>query len=351
MKCVVVTGGAGFVGSHTCLLLLETGYTIFIIDSLENSFIDTFDRIKKLNDLSNYKYKNSIYFYKSDLKDFAKLEFIFEEIKRKEFKIECVFHFAGLKSASKSIDYPIEYWSSNLIGTINLIKIISKYNCKNFIFSSSAIVYGNENKIPLKEDSIVDPLNPYGNTKYAIEKFLFDVTNQNYFEFNVVCLRYFNPIGAHDSGFLGENSKNISENLFPLICDVAAGRREKLIIYGDDWPTHDGTCIRDYIHIMDLAEAHIKALDYLTNNSNNFLILNVGTGKGTSVKELIKTFEKVNKISIEYEIGNRRNGDCAISYANSKISQSILDWYPRRNLEKMCLDGWRWHSNLINKIK
>ena len=351
MKCVVVTGGAGFIGSHTCLLLLERGYSVFIIDSLANSFIDTIDRIKKLFALSNKKNKNKIYFYKSDLKDCNALENIFEEIKIKSFDIESVFHFAGFKSASKSIDNPIEYWNNNLMATINLIRISCKYSCKNLIFSSSAIVYGNENNTPLKEDSIVKPLNPYGHTKQAIENILFDVTNQKESRMRVICLRYFNPIGAHVSGKLGENAKNISENLFPLICEVAAGKRKKLIINGEDWPTFDGTCIRDYIHIMDLAEAHIKALEYLKTNGKNFLILNVGTGKGTSVKQLVNTFEKTNKISIDYDIGERRKGDSAISYANSEYSHSILKWRPNRNLETMCLDGWKWYLYLINEKK
>lgn len=348
MKSILITGGSGFIGSHISLLLLEQGYNVFVIDSLLNSSSEVIKKIKDIYLSKNCEAKNGIYFFRGDLKNISDLDQFFEYIISKNCVIEAVFHLAGLKSASNSIRKPLHYWNNNLISTLNLMKIMSKYSCKKLIFSSSAIVYSHKNKFPLTEESIINPINPYGRTKQAIENLLFDLANSKNLNLQVICLRYFNPIGAYQTGEIGENSKTIPENLFPLICEVAAKKVSKLTINGNDWPTKDGTCIRDYIHIMDLAEAHIKSLDYLNNNKDKFLVFNVGTGKGVSVLELVKTFEKANNIRINYVFGPRREGDSAVSYANCDLAFQKLNWTSKRNLYEMCIDGWNWYQNINN---
>ena len=253
-----------------------------------------------------------------------------------------MIHFAGLKSVNESINNPIEYWDNNVLGSLNLFRVMDKYNCKTIVFSSSANIYAksNDNR-KLKENSEIKPNNPYGETKAAIEKILFNLSQSSNSQWRIANLRYFNPIGAHFSGLIGENPNGIPSNIFPFITQVAAKRIEFLNIFGNDWSTHDGTGVRDYIHIMDLAEGHVSALEYLFKEKK-VVNLNLGTGKGTSVLDLINTFKKVNKIDLPYKIKGRRDGDLGYVVANNSLAQSLLNWKPSRSLDEMCKDGWNW---------
>ena len=259
--------------------------------------------------------------------------------------ITSVIHFAGLKSVKESNLKPLEYWDVNVSGSINLLKIMDKYNCRNIVFSSSATIYGsNKEQNSFKEDSNINPINTYGETKASVEKILNYLHFSNPEKWNIACLRYFNPIGAHPSGLIGESPLEEPENLFPYICQVASGKRKILKIFGNDWPTKDGTCIRDFIHVMDLVDAHICALENLYKGKNKLINLNIGTGKGTSVLELISTFEEVNKIKIPFIIQGRRDGDSAYVVADNSLSQEILNWQTKRSLLDMCRDGWNWQK-------
>lgn len=347
MKSVLVTGGLGFIGIHTSLILIDKGYRLIIIDSLENSSLDALSRLKKLASLKkNFKSKNII-FFKGDVRDIYFLRKVFKESSCKENKIDYVIHFAGLKSISQSIKKPELYFDVNVNGTIQLLNIMEEYNCRNLIFSSSATVYSKDEKSPLNELAKVSPENPYGDTKLKIEKTLENLCLNNQKNFKIICLRYFNPIGAHPSGLIGEVASKTANNLFPLICHTASKRREFLEIYGNDWPTFDGTCIRDYIHIMDLAEGHTAALECLDVNDYEcyFNIFNLGTGKGTSVMELINIFQKVNNLTLKVLFGKRRDGDKAIVFADPSKAIKELKWIPKKSLEDMCQDGWRWELN------
>ena len=260
----------------------------------------------------------------------------------KGYPINGVIHFAGLKSVEESIKEPLIYWDNNVCGTLILLKVMQLFHCETIVFSSSATVYGNSEKSPLKESFKIKALNPYGQTKATIEQILDDLFRSSKNNLKVANLRYFNPIGAHSSGFIGEEPLNKPNNLFPYICYVAAGKYKKLNIYGNDWPTSDGTCIRDYIHVMDLAEAHTCAIKYLLCRDPLILNLNVGTGIGTSVLQLVETFIEVNKCDVPYQFTNRRKGDVAQLIADNQKAISILNWSPKKNLKDMCRDGWRW---------
>ena len=346
MKTILATGGTGYIGSHTCLELLKKGYKVIILDSLVNSSEKV---ISKINFLLNDKnLNNNLTFIKGDISDEKLLDHIFKLAKEKYEPISCVMHFAGLKSVSESLSNPLQYWHNNVGGSIILFKLMEKYECRTVIFSSSATIYQiNENKL-LNESSPINPINPYGQTKLAIERLLKDLFDKGD-DWRIANLRYFNPIGAHQSGLIGENPKGIKNNIFPILNGVAIGEIEKLKIYGSNWPTYDGTGIRDFIHVMDLAEGHIKALEYLENNEPQFLNLNLGTGKGTSVLGLIKIFENVNKVKINYEFTKRRKGDYGIVIADNSLAKSLLKWTPKRSLEDMCVDGWKWQNeNLKN---
>lgn len=350
MTRVLVTGGTGFIGSHTCILLLEKGYDLIIIDSFSNSSIEVVKEIKNLG-ISDRKYsEKKILLRKGDIRDKNFLEKIFKEALDNKNPIKAVIHLAGLKSVSESVNYPLKYWEVNVQGSINLFKVMNDFNCKTIVFSSSATIYGESTNKLIHEDSEIQPKNTYGETKAAIEKILHTLYKSDIKNWRIINLRYFNPIGAHQSGFLGEIPQGIPSNVFPYLTQVAIGERKSLNIFGNDWPTIDGTGVRDYIHIMDLAEGHISALDYLLSNGGNFLNLNLGTSQGTSVLELIKTFEKVNKCIIPFEFKEKRSGDIASAVADNKLAISLLDWSPKKNLEEMCRDGWLWQQNL-NKIK
>ncbi len=345
MKSILITGGTGFIGSHTSLLLLEKGYCVNIIDSNINSSEVVLKKILEIR-----KEKNSINsdinlnFFKGDIRDKTLLKKIFYEAKQKKRPIEAVIHFAGLKSVEESVQDPLRYWETNVYGSVCLFNVMKENKCKTLVFSSSATVYGVPDLIPIKESSIIKPLNPYGHTKAAIESILENIYKSRKAEWKIVNLRYFNPIGAHESGLLGEDPKNIPNNLFPYICRVASRRYKNLKIFGNDWPTFDGTGVRDYIHVMDLAEAHISALEYLLKSNSNFLNLNIGTAKGTSVLQLVEEFKKINKVDIPYEFWNRRSGDVPEVIADNSLALKILDWKPKKNLEDMCRDGWKWQS-------
>lgn len=327
---ILVTGGAGYIGSHTCISLIEAGYSVIIADDLRNSKIEVINDIKKI-------VNKDVKFYEVDVTIEDALNKIFENN-----KIDGVIHFAGLKSVSESIKKPLDYYYNNVVSTINLLKACQEYNVNRFVFSSSATVYG-ENKVPFKESmQPMPPINPYGETKAISEKILIDASRANP-DLNVSILRYFNPIGAHESGLIGEVPSGTPNNLMPYITQVAKGKLKSLNIFGNDYPTEDGTGIRDYIHVVDLAEGHVAAL---TNSKKGVNIYNLGTGKGTSVLQLIKTFEKVNGIKIPFKFIDRRPGDIAICYADISKAQKELNWSPKRNIKEMCRDAWNFEKNL-----
>ena len=339
---ILVTGGAGFIGSHTCLLLLQKGYEIIVIDSFVNSDKKSIERVIELNKI---KFENTgcIQLISGDIRDEKVLDKIFLESQLSK-PIKAVIHFAGLKSVKESVDKPLNYWDVNVNGSINLLSVMDKYNCRTIVFSSSATIYGISDDKPILETAKINPINPYGNTKATIELLLDNIFKSDSKYWRIANLRYFNPIGAHQSGLIGESPIGIPNNLFPYITQVASSKIDKLNIFGDNWPTIDGTGVRDYIHVMDLAEGHLAALDYLLGTKPQIINLNLGTGKGTSVLELIRCFEAVNNIKIPYVITSRREGDIATLIADNSLSLSCLNWSPKRSLEEMCLDGWKWQK-------
>ena len=340
---VLVTGGAGFIGTHTCLVLLEKGFEVIVIDSYINSNKKSLDRvIQVFKNQSTEKFNLNIQI--ADIRDEKTLDEIFLKCQRINKPIQAVIHFAGLKSVKESVMNPLIYWDVNLRGSINLFRVMHRYKCKIIVFSSSATIYGSSNNKSLHEKIEIKPINPYGRTKAAIEQLLGDIYSSDPNEWKIANLRYFNPIGAHPSGLIGESPNGVPNNIFPYINKVAAGEIDKLTIFGDNWPTHDGTGIRDYIHVMDLAEGHILALEYLMKNNNQLINFNLGTGLGTSVLELVNTFEKVNNIKIPFEFGKKRIGDCSTIIADNAKAIKYLDWLPKRNLEDMCIDGWKWQK-------
>ena len=341
MRTILITGGTGFIGSHTCLSLLESKFKVVVVDSNVNSSKTCLESIKKILQQKNLSEEN-IFFIKGDIRDETFLKNVFIKALNNGFPIEGVIHFAGLKSVEESMSNPLLYWDNNVVGTINLLKVMEIFKCKTIVFSSSATIYGNPKTSPIKETFEIKPLNPYGITKAFIENILECISKTYNKNWKIINLRYFNPIGAHESGIIGEEPLNKPNNLFPYICLVANGTYKKLNIFGNDWPTLDGTGVRDYIHVMDLADAHKCAIDYLFNRDSLMLSLNVGTGVGTSVLNLVETFQEVNKCEIPYEFCNRRPGDVPTLVADNKKAISILNWYPKRSIRDMCKDGWNW---------
>jgi len=341
MKRILVTGGAGFIGSHTCTCLIENGYEICIVDSLSHSNIKSLYQIRQIFSEKKINIDDKLKFFKGDLRDKEFIDSVFKKSENEANPINGVIHFAGLKSVAESVLNPMKYWENNLIGSYNLIKSMSENNCTTIVFSSSATVYGNTSESLIKESSKIKPINPYGSTKYAVENLLNDIYVSQKDDWRIGILRYFNPIGAHPSGLIGENPLEKPNNIFPLIINSAYGENN-LKIFGKDWPTHDGTCIRDYIHIMDLADGHIKALDHLMTNDSQLINLNIGTGQGYSVLDLIKTFEIINNVKVPFIFSDRRKGDVCKLVANNLKAKKILDWYPKMSIEDMCRDGWRW---------
>ena len=342
MKNVLVTGGAGFIGSHTCLNLLEKGFKVFIIDSFENSSEEVIDRILEICKYGNNNPNIRLEVFKGSLCDKKFIKDVFYQITKENKQINGVIHFAGFKAVTESIIKPLSYWRNNVIGTINLLEIMDEFNCKSLVFSSSATVYEPKDNLILKESSRLGPINPYGSTKYTIEILLKDLFKSSIEEWKLGCLRYFNPIGAHSSGLLGEDPKDTPNNIFPLINNTAFGIQKNLIIYGNDWPTPDGTPIRDYIHVMDLAFCHIKVLEFLMGSKSEFLNLNIGTGIGTSVLDLVKTFERVNNVKVPFVFDKRRVGDASYVVADNSLLISKMKINHFRCIEDMCRDGWKW---------
>lgn len=325
---ILVTGGAGYIGSHTCVELLNNNHSVIIADNLCNSKIETINKIKQITN-------KDVLFYQVDVTDRQAVESIFSS-----YQIDGVIHFAGLKAVGESVEKPLEYYYNNIVSTIILSKACIKNNVNKFVFSSSATVYG-ENKVPFIETmDLLPTTNPYGETKAISERILMDVAKVHP-NFSVSLLRYFNPVGAHESGLIGEAPTGIPNNLMPYITQVASGKLEKLKVFGNDFDTIDGTGVRDYIHVMDLAEGHVAAIEKLTKGIH---IYNLGTGKGTSVLQLIHAFEEVNNIKIPYEIVGRRPGDIASSYADVSKAEQELGWKAKRGIKEMCRDAWRFEK-------
>jgi UDP-glucose 4-epimerase len=338
MSTVLVTGGAGFIGSHTSIELLNAGYDIIILDNFVNSKPESLKRIKEL---AGKDFK----FYQADIRDEEALTKIFAEN-----KIDAVIHFAGLKSVPQSIKEPLNYYDNNIAGTVCLCRAMDKAGCKKLVFSSSATVYGSKNPSPLKEDMPTGgTTNPYGTTKYFIEQILQDLCVSDS-EWGVSILRYFNPIGAHKSGRIGEDPNGIPGNLMPYITQVAIGKLECLNVCGNDYPTPDGTGVRDYIHVVDLAIGHIKALDRLLK-VKGCEVYNLGTGKGYSVLDVVKAFEKASGLKINYRIAPRRAGDVACCYADATKAKEVLGWQAKYDIDDMCADSWRWQSQNPNGLE
>ena len=344
MNRVLVTGGAGYIGSHTSLLLLQEGYEIIIVDSLINSSVSSIEKIIEICSKNNLEINKKIHFFKLDLRNENSLSEIFYDFQNKGKPIESVIHFAGLKAVGDSVKNPISYWDSNVNGTINLLKVMEKFDCKTIVFSSSATIYEYAKDAAIREDAKIYPTNPYGSTKASIEKLLDEIFYSSPKQWRISDLRYFNPIGAHPSGIIGENPLGLPDNIFPFISQVALGKLKELRIFGNDWPTHDGTAVRDYIHIMDLAEGHVKTLNYLLRIEPQVLKFNLGTGKGTSVLELLNIFKKVNNLEVPYVFTDRREGDIASIIADNTLAISSLKWTPKKTLEDMCRDEWKWRS-------
>ena len=344
MESVLITGGLGFIGIHTCLSLIEKDFNLYIIDSLINSSNNALNRLLIYGSKKRNSTRSQINFTKGDVRDLDCLRKIFDQSIADKQPIKYVIHFAGLKSVPESFKSPNLYWDVNVNGTIKLLNVMEEYDCRKIVFSSSATVYSYEEKSPLSEKSLVKPSNPYGKTKLAVEKIIREKSQLKDQLWNSISLRYFNPIGAHPSGIVGESPSNIPTNLFPYICQVAISKRKYLKIYGNDWPTQDGTCVRDFIHVMDLADGHLAALNYLKSfiSKSSYKEINLGTGKGTSVLELLKIFEKVNNKKIEYIFSERRIGDKDIVYANCEQAKKILNWESKRDIAQMCKDGWNW---------
>lgn len=333
---ILVTGGAGFIGSHTCVCLTQAGYEVVIVDNYYNSSPKSLARI---NELCGKDLK----FYECDIRDAAGMDRIF-----KENKIDAVIHFAGLKAVGESCQKPIEYYDNNIGGTLVLCDVMRRNNCKSIVFSSSATVYGMHNVSPLREDMQTGgTTNPYGTTKYMIEIILEDIYKSDP-DWNVTLLRYFNPIGAHKSGRIGENPNGIPNNLMPYITQVAIGKLPCLSVYGNDYDTHDGTGVRDYIHVVDLAEGHVKALDNILEGKKGVQVFNLGTGHGYSVLDIVKAFEAASGKKINYKIVDRRPGDIAVCYSDPSHAREVLGWEAKRDLAEMCEDSWRWQSQNPN---
>lgn len=331
---ILLTGGAGYIGSHTCVELLSAGYDVVIADNLSNSNIEVLNRLKKITD-------KDVKFYQVDILDRDGMRQVF-----RENKIDAVIHFAGLKAVGESVQIPLKYYENNISGTVVLCEVMNEFGCKKMVFSSSATVYGVAEKMPLTEDMPLGAINPYGRTKLFIEDILRDLCVSDN-EWSVSLLRYFNPIGAHESGLIGEDPKGIPNNLMPYITQVAVGRLPQLSVFGNDYDTADGTGVRDYIHVVDLARGHVKAVDWVAKNKGCDAF-NLGTGNGTSVLELVNAFMKTSGVDVPYKIVGRRAGDPAKVYADATKAKEILGWQAEYDIERMCADGWRWQSGNPN---
>lgn len=329
-KTLLVTGGAGYIGSHTCVELLQAGYGVVVADNLCNSRREVFGRIERIAG-------RAVTFHECDVRDAAALRGIF-----REHAIDAVLHFAGLKAVGESVDRPIEYYDNNVGGTLALCRAMAEAGVRKLVFSSSATVYGDPDAVPVREDHPLRPTNPYGHSKAMIETILQDFFRSDP-AWKIALLRYFNPVGAHESGLIGEDPGGVPNNLLPFIAQVAVGRREALNVYGNDYPTPDGTGVRDYIHVVDLARGHLAALEKLATTSE-VLSVNLGTGRGYSVLEMVEAFRRASGRDIPYRIVARRPGDVAACYADPALAARLLGWRAERGLERICRDAWRWQS-------
>ena len=331
---VLVTGGAGYIGSHTIVLLLEAGYEVVIFDNFSNSSRESIRRVERLVD-------KEIAVVEGDIRQENDLQKVFDT-----YSIDSVIHFAGLKAVGESVAEPLKYYDNNINGTRVLCEVMAKNGCKSIVFSSSATVYGDPHSVPIREDFPLFATNPYGRTKLFVEGMLNDLYISDK-EWKIVLLRYFNPVGAHISGTIGEDPNGIPNNLMPFIAQTAVGKRECLSVFGDDYDTPDGTGVRDYIHVVDLADAHVKALDNI-GSFDEVMSINIGTGNGYSVLDMVKAFEKASGKQVAYKIAPRRAGDIASCYADPSYAKKILAWEATHNIKDMCEDTWRWQSNNPN---
>ncbi len=327
---ILITGGAGYIGSHTCIELLEAGHHIIVVDNLSNSSVEALNRVRRIT-------AKSFEFHEVDILDKDALERIFSS-----HEVDAVIHFAGLKSVGESVGVPLRYYHNNVSGTLTLCDVMEENEVRNIVFSSSATVYGDPHIVPITEDFPLSATNPYGRTKLMIEEILRDLHTSNG-DWNIVLLRYFNPVGAHSSGLIGEDPNGIPNNLLPFISQVAVGKLEKLFVFGNDYPTRDGTGVRDYIHVGDLAAGHLKALDRIASKSG-ISVYNLGTGRGYSVLEMIDAFSKASGRDVPYQIVDRRPGDIASCYADPAKAEKELGWKAERDIDQMCSDAWRWQS-------
>jgi UDP-glucose 4-epimerase len=331
---ILVTGGAGYIGSHTCVELLESGYEIVIFDNLSNASRESITRVEKITG-------KKVPFIRGDIRNREDLHHAFNT-----YPIDAVIHFAGLKAVGESVEQPLKYYDNNVHGTTVLCEVMAAHGCRSIVFSSSATVYGDPHTTPIREDFPLQATNPYGRSKLFIEEILCDLhTSDN--RWKVVLLRYFNPVGAHASGLIGEDPNGIPNNLMPFISQVAVGKREHLSVFGNDYDTHDGTGVRDYIHVVDLAKGHLKALEKI-DSIDEVLAVNLGTGQGYSVLDMVKAFEEASGEKVPYRIAPRRDGDVAKCFADPSYAKEVLDWEATKDIEAMCEDTWRWQSQNPN---
>jgi UDP-glucose 4-epimerase len=328
---ILVTGGAGYIGSHTVILLSEAGYEIVIFDNFCNASKEAVKRVEKITG-------KKVTTVEGDVRSRDDLHKVFDK-----HKIDAVIHFAGLKAVGESVEQPLKYYDNNVNGTAVLCEVMAEHNCRSIVFSSSATVYGDPHTTPIDESFPLSATNPYGRSKLFVEEILRDLYISDN-SWKIVLLRYFNPVGAHESGTIGEDPNGIPNNLMPFIAQTAVGKREYLSIFGDDYNTHDGTGVRDYIHVMDLADGHVKAIEKI-KDFTEVMTLNLGTGRGYSVLDMVKAFEKASGKKVPYKIAPRRAGDIAKCFANPSYAKEVLEWEAKKSIEEMCEDSWRWQSN------
>lgn len=347
---ILVTGGAGYIGSHTCVELLAAGYDLVVLDNLSNSSVESLRRVSEISGVGleftlpltpshqGRGDKARLVFVEGDIRDRELLQSVFER-----FAIEAVIHFAGLKAVGESVAMPLRYYDNNVSGSVALFEVMAEFGCKRVVFSSSATVYGDPASVPIKEDFPLSTTNPYGASKLMVENILRDVFASD-FDWSIGLLRYFNPVGAHESGLIGEDPNGIPNNLMPFVSQVAVGKRDKVNVFGNDYATPDGTGVRDYIHVVDLAKGHVKTLDALQKQPG-LVTVNLGTGRGYSVLEMIKAFERASGRSVPYEVVARRSGDIAECYAAPAYAKQKLGWEAEHDIDQMCQDAWRWQVN------
>ena len=339
---ILITGGAGFIGSHTCLVLLDAGHELVVLDNFDNSSPEALNRVAALADISLGS--KQIQIERGDIRDHRCLDRIFNEAASSNRPFDAVIHFAGLKAVGESVQKPLLYWDVNVAGSRTLLAAMEAHACRNLVFSSSATVYGFPDTVPIPESAPVRPINPYGFSKAAVEQMLKELVNSAPNTWRIASLRYFNPVGAHPSGQIGEDPLGIPNNLFPFISQVAVGRRDQLQIFGSDWATPDGTGIRDYIHVMDLAEGHKAAVETLLEQHPQHLTLNLGSGIGASVLDVVKAFSAASNQKVPYTLVDRRPGDAAITLADPARAAAVLNWRTHRTLSDICRDGWAWQQ-------